>query len=284
MKIISSIREMQEAADEFRRTGKRIGVVPTMGYLHEGHLSLMRIARQHADVVVTTIFVNPMQFGPNEDFSRYPRNVERDTELAVSAGTDILFIPQTEAMYSGDHKTYVEAEQITKILEGKSRPTHFRGVTTVVAKLFNSIKPHAAVFGQKDAQQVAVVQQMTKDLNFDVDIIVGPIVREPDGLAMSSRNVYLSALERKQSTILFASLRRAEEHLRLGEKNPQSIIGEMSTMICAQSTASVDYISMADPSSLEEVSIMPRKGSVLVSLAVRFGATRLIDNMLVSLP
>ncbi len=283
MRTISSIPEMQGAADTFRHAGKRIGVVPTMGYLHEGHRSLMRIARQHVDVVITTLFVNPKQFSPTEDFSRYPRDIERDTRLAESAGTDILFTPSAEEIYPGDHRTYVETERITKVLEGKSRPTHFRGVTTVLTKLFNITKPHAAVFGQKDAQQVVVVKQMVKDLNFNLEIIVGPIVREPDGLAMSSRNVHLSESERKQSTVLFASLRHVEERIRNGERNSSSIASEMMKMIGAQPAARVDYISIADPSSLEEVSTIPPGQSVLVSLAVSFGATRLIDNALISI-
>ncbi|MBI1804007.1 MAG: pantoate--beta-alanine ligase [Ignavibacteriae bacterium] len=284
MRIISSVREMQQATDNFRRAGKLIGVVPTMGYLHEGHLSLIHLARRHADVVITTIFVNPTQFAPNEDFTKYPRDIERDTALAESAGTDILFTPSTDEMYPREYRTYVVVEQITKMLEGQFRPTHFRGVTTIVTKLFNITKPHVAVFGQKDAQQVVVIKQMVKDLNFDLEIIVAPIVREQDGLALSSRNVYLSESERKQSIVLSSALRRAEEYVHRGEKTPSRIIGEMKKMITAQPSARVDYISIADPASLEDVSAIPHHGSVLISLAVRFGQTRLIDNMLVYIP
>jgi pantoate--beta-alanine ligase len=189
MRIISKDKEMQKVADELRKEGKIIGVVPTMGYLHEGHLSLIRLAKEKSDVVITTIFVNPLQFAPNEDYDRYPRDFERDVKLAQSAGCDIIFHPSVEEMYPQNFLTYVEVDKLTKVLEGEFRPTHFRGVTTVVAKLFNITKPHIAVFGQKDAQQALIIKQIVRDLNFDIEIIVAPIVREPDGLAMSSRNV-----------------------------------------------------------------------------------------------
>ena len=284
MKIVSRVREMQMTADELRRDGRRISIVPTMGSLHEGHLSLMRIARLHGDVVVTTIFVNPTQFAPNEDFAKYPRNLDRDTQLAASAGTDILFTPAAEEIYPHEYSTYVEVERITRVLEGQFRATHFRGVTTIVAKLFNILKPHAAVFGQKDAQQVAVVRRMVHDLNFDLDVVVGPIIREPDGLAMSSRNVYLSESERKQSTALYRSLQHAERCIKNGERSSLRVLSEMKELIMAQPSARVEYVSIADPSSLEEIATISPDRSILVSLAVCFGATRLIDNMLVSRP
>ncbi len=281
MKKISSIGEMQRAADLFRAGSKVVGVVPTMGYFHEGHLSLVRLAKQRSDVVITTIFVNPTQFAPHEDFSRYPRDLERDARLAESAGSDILFVPSVEEMYEVPYQTYVEVGGLTSVLEGKARPDHFRGVTTVVAKIFNITKPHVAVFGQKDAQQAAVIRQMTKDMNFDLKIIIAPIVREADGLAMSSRNVYLSPDERKQSVALSASLRRAEAMIAAGERRSLVITGEVMQMIGAQPSAMIDYVSISQNSTLEEVSELRSGMTVLVSLAVRFGPTRLIDNTVV---
>lgn len=273
---------MQRTADGFRREGKRIGIVPTMGYLHEGHLSLLRIAGQHANIVVTTIFVNPLQFAPHEDFSRYPRDIERDTQLAETAGTDILFIPENNEMYSRDHTTYIVPERIADVLEGKVRPGHFRGVATVVAKLFNITKPHVAVFGQKDAQQALLMQRMVSDLNFDVEVIVAPIVREPDGLAMSSRNVYLHPEERAQSVVLSQSLQLAEKRIASGERNSGNIIAAMTNLISSKPLAIIDYISIANPHTLQELEEISIGAAVLISLAVRFGSTRLIDNTIVN--
>ena len=273
---------MQSTSDQLRVDGKRIGVVPTMGYLHTGHLSLMRIARQHSDVVISTIFVNPTQFSPNEDFSTYPRDIERDTTLASSAGTDILFTPETKEMYPVHYFTYVDVEKITGVLEGKFRPTHFRGVTTIVVKLFNITKPHVAVFGQKDAQQAVVIKQMAKDLNFDILIIVAPIVREADGLAMSSRNVYLSSVERKEALVLSRSLKLAEQLIAQGGHQSSMVMKEMNKLITAQPSAHIDYISIADPVTLQEKSELTPGETVLISLAVRIRTTRLIDNTLVT--
>ena len=273
---------MQRAAETLRSQGKRIGVVPTMGYLHEGHLSLVRLAKQHADVIIATIFVNPTQFAPNEDFAKYPRDIERDKRLAESAGTDFLFTPETKEMYPNGYSTYVSVEQITTVLEGKIRPTHFRGVVTVVAKLLNVTKPHVAVFGQKDAQQAAVIKQMVRDLNFDVEIIVAPIVRESDGLAMSSRNVYLSSSERKQATVLYRSLQHAKQSIEHGQHECNAVITEMRNMISAEPSANIDYISVANAATLSECSALKQGDHVLISLAVRFGATRLIDNIIVT--
>jgi pantoate--beta-alanine ligase len=283
MKIVTGILEMQNAAHDLRAEGKRIALVPTMGYLHEGHLSLMRIARQHAEAVVTSIFVNPTQFGPTEDFAKYPRDIERDTRLAAAAGTDILFVPSSAEMYPDGYATYISVERITEVLEGKVRPTHFRGVATVVAKLFHCTEPHVAVFGQKDAQQVAVIRRMALDLNFGVEIAVAPIVREPDGLAMSSRNVYLSPGERAQATVLSRSLLLAAELARGGERHSDAIKKAMTSLISAQPAANIDYISVADSSTLEELPALAPGAHVLVSLAVRFGATRLIDNTLLTI-
>ena len=274
---------MQEIAANLRAAGKRIAVVPTMGYLHAGHLSLVKIAKENADAVIVTIFVNPTQFGPNEDFSKYPRDIESDTKRAESAGTDYLFIPPTEEMYPKDYFTYVEVEQLTKVLEGGFRPTHFKGVTTVVAKLFNIVQPHVAVFGQKDAQQAVVIQRMVKDLNFPINIIVGPIVRESDGLAMSSRNVYLSPVEREESTVLVNSLKLAEKIIKGGERRAEVIIQEMKSAVSAAKSASIDYITITDPVTLQEVRHLPSHGQVLISMAVKIGKTRLIDNLLTTL-
>ncbi len=275
---------MQRLADRLRSTGKRIGVVPTMGYLHEGHLSLIRIAKKNADIVITTDFVNPTQFAPQEDFSTYPRDLPRDARLAEGAGSDVLFTPDTHAMYPENYLTFLDVEQIADVLEGKARPAHFRGVVTVVAKLFNITKPHVAVFGQKDAQQAILVKQMVRDLNFDIDVIIGPIVRESDGLAMSSRNVYLSSSERADATVLFQSLISAEESIRKGERQCGNIIKQMHDVISARYTAHVEYVSIADSLTLREYSQLNPGMHVLVSLAVRVGRTRLIDNILVSVP
>lgn len=274
---------MQSLSRNLQAQGKKIGTVPTMGFLHEGHSSLIRLAKRHADIVVTTIFVNPTQFGPNEDFSKYPRDLEHDKKIASSAGTDYLFIPETPDMYPGNYSTYVHVEELTAVLEGASRPTHFRGVTTVVAKLFNIVKPQIAVFGQKDAQQAAVIKKMVKDLNFDVEIIVGPIVREPDGLAMSSRNVYLSSADRADSVVLSQSLGRAREMIEHGERQSSAIITEMSKMISRKPSARIDYISIADAMKLQECTTLVSGMQILVSLAVRFGTTRLIDNLLLTI-
>lgn len=282
MKIISAITEMQRTADEARLLGKSIAVVPTMGYLHDGHLALVRTAKQNADVVISTLFVNPTQFGPTEDFNKYPRDVERDIKLAESAGTDILFVPSREEMYPTDYLTYIVIEKITSVLEGKFRPAHFRGVATVVAKLFNITKPHIAVFGQKDAQQAIVIRQLVKDLNFDIKIIVAPTMREQDGLAMSSRNMYLSSTERKESTVLYQSLQLAKQLIDNGERSCSKLISEMTKLITSKSSASVDYISIASALTLQEFSNLKTEDNVLISLAVRIGSTRLIDNILLT--
>jgi pantoate--beta-alanine ligase len=282
MKLISSISEMQSLAEALRSEKKKIAVVPTMGALHEGHLSLVRIAKQNADVVITTIFVNPTQFAPNEDFYNYPRNLERDKELLQKENTDIIFAPSLQEMYANNFFTYIEVEKFGTMLEGKFRPTHFKGVTTIVAKLFNCTKPHIAIFGQKDAQQVFIIQQMTRDLNFDVQIIVAPIVRESDGLAMSSRNVYLNTQERNDATILFQSLQRAENLISNGERNSSSIKNEMVKIISSkQSVTAIDYISITNENTLDELETLSSGNKILISLAVRFGNTRLIDNTVI---
>lgn len=277
MKIIGSVAAMQAESEALRHNGQSIGFVPTMGYLHEGHLSLLRIARQRADVTVMSIFVNPTQFGPNEDLERYPRNFERDERLARKEGCDILFYPTVEEMYPEPYRTYVTVEEITQVLCGKSRPTHFRGVTTIVAKLFNIVKPNFAVFGQKDAQQAIIIKQMVRDLNFDLEILTGPIVREPDGLAMSSRNVYLSAEERKDALKLYQSLTKAKKLIEGGERDAARIKKNIEHILRQGKSAKIDYIEIVDTSNLKSMEKI--QGEVLIALAVFIGKTRLIDNI-----
>jgi pantoate--beta-alanine ligase len=281
MRIIQTVKEMQAESRKLRLKGKRIGFVPTMGYLHEGHLSLVRIAKIQADVIVLSIYVNPTQFGPNEDLARYPRDFERDTKLAESEGVDYVFYPSDAEMYPGGFLTTIQVGKITEALCGASRPGHFRGVATVCTKLFNAVNPHFAVFGQKDAQQVAVIRRMVKDLLFDMEIVVGPIVREPDGLAMSSRNVYLSESERKDALALLESLKLAERTIQQGERNAAELIAGMKKHIETKSSAKIDYVSIVHPETLESVAEIA-DGS-LIALAVWIGKTRLIDNLIVSL-
>jgi pantoate--beta-alanine ligase len=278
-RMVHRVEEMQRMALSLRGEGKTIAVVPTMGALHEGHRSLIHLAANHADVVVTSVFVNPTQFGTGDDFDRYPRDLQEDRRAASSAGSDIVFAPDAGEMYASDHVTYVHVDRLTEVLEGMHRPEHFRGVTTVVAKLLNIVKPHTAVFGQKDAQQVAVIRRMVSDLNFGIDIVVGPTVREPDGLAMSSRNAYLSPVQRREAAVLYQALQHADERIRGGERSAAEIVGEMKERIVSRSSGSIDYISISDEESLEELSTVQHERGVLVSLAVRFGSTRLIDNI-----
>jgi pantoate--beta-alanine ligase len=281
MRIISTVREMQEVSEGLRREGKKVGVVPTMGSLHAGHTSLIAKAKEFADVVITTIFVNPTQFGPGEDFERYPRDFERDRKHAEQAGSDIIFNPGVREMYPEGFATFVEVEHGSKILEGKFRPTHFKGVTTVVLKLLNATKPHAAIFGQKDAQQAFLITKMVRDLNLDASIIVAPIVREPDGLALSSRNVYLSESERSRATKLYRSLTLAEERIRKGERSVTTLHKEIEELILSAQPTKIDYIAFVRPDVFEEIEFI-QPPTVLVALAVRFGNTRLIDNHLIN--
>jgi len=279
MKIVTQIVDMQKEADYLRSKNQKIGFVPTMGYLHEGHLSLIREAKRYCDVVVMSIFVNPTQFGPNEDFKDYPRNFDRDVELANSVECDIVFCPNVREVYPDNYLTFVEVEKITQVLCGLSRPTHFRGVTTIVAKLFNIVKPHLAVFGQKDAQQAIVIKRMVKDLNYDIEIIVAPIIREKDGLAMSSRNTYLSSDQRKQAVVLYQSLMTVRKMIEKGERNVAVIKNHMIEMIDQQPDAVIDYIEVVDTTNLE--SMIKINGEVLIALAVKIGNARLIDNMII---
>ncbi|MCX6121868.1 MAG: pantoate--beta-alanine ligase [Ignavibacteriales bacterium] len=282
IQIVKTIREMQDIAERFRCGGKIVSVVPTMGYLHRGHARLIEIARSRADVVITTIFVNPTQFAPNEDFNRYPRDLEHDKIIAQDAGSDFIFFPEVAEMYPEDFNSTVEVERASKILEGAFRPVHFRGVTTVVAKLFHITKPHIAVFGQKDAQQAFIVQKMAKDLNFDIDIIIAPIVREEDGLALSSRNVYLNETERKNALVLYRSLQHAAQRIRDGAKKAADIRVEIEKIIKSGNPSQIDYIAIVNPEIFKEVEII-ESPEVLVAIAVRFGSTRLIDNICIQL-
>ena len=255
----------------------RVGLVPTMGYLHEGHLSLVRQAREDCDYVVVSIFVNPTQFGPKEDLSKYPRDLDRDLSLLEPLGVDLVWMPTAEMVYPPGFQTWVEVETIAQPLEGSTRPGHFRGVTTVVAKLFNAVQPHNAYFGQKDAQQAAVIRQMTRDLNFPVEIVVCPIVREPDGLAMSSRNVYLDPEQRKAATVLSRALQAAKEAYDKGERDAEILRRKMKEILASEPLANVQYVSCADYDTLQELDSVT--GKALLSMAVFIGKTRLIDNV-----
>ena len=277
--IIESVAEMQRFADAARQQGKRIALVPTMGALHEGHLSLLRIAAEHADVVVCSIFVNPTQFGPTEDFMSYPRTLQDDIRKATEAGATVLFTPSVREMYAEDHQTFVVNETIAGILEGEKRPGHFRGVATVVMKLLTASKPHVAVFGQKDAQQLAVIRTMVRDLGIDVTIIAGPIVREPDGLAMSSRNVYLDQEQRRKAGVLNASLLQAESLVREGRRSLDELKNSIRKEIDDIGPTGIDYIEAVHPDTFKVLTTFRDEGTLIV-LVVRFGSTRLLDNRL----
>ena len=274
MMIASTLEELRSALPLLDR---RVGLVPTMGYLHEGHLSLARRARDECKSVAVSIFVNPTQFGPNEDLSKYPRDLDRDLHLLESAGVDLVWTPTPDVMYPPGFQTWVEVQEVTRPLEGAQRPGHFRGVTTVVAKLFNAVQPDAAYFGQKDAQQAAVIRQMTADLDFPIQVVVCPIIREPDGLAMSSRNVYLDADQRKAATILYHSLAAAKAAYDRGERDAGTLCSLMKQTLAAEPLAQVQYVSCADYATLQEVDTLA--GKTLLSMAVFFGKTRLIDNV-----
>lgn len=279
MRIIEGINELKAILKEYRRTGKTIGLVPTMGYLHNGHLSLVGASRQQNDITVMSIFVNPTQFGPNEDYEKYPRDMEADSQKAEAAGVDVLFAPSVAEMYPRGYNTYVETFGITEVLCGKSRPGHFKGVCTVVLKLFNIVGPDRAYFGQKDAQQSVVIRKMASELNVPVEIIVCPIVREKDGLAMSSRNVYLSADERKAALVLSGSLNKAAAAVRDGERETEKLKDGIKEMIGGEKLADIDYVEILDGDTLEYKERL--SGKMLFALAVKFGHTRLIDNIVV---
>lgn len=278
MRIIETIRELKDVVRKQKSEGKSIGLVPTMGYLHEGHLSLIKMSAAENDFTVVSVFVNPTQFGPNEDFERYPRDLDGDSRKAESAGADVVFAPSVAEMYPDGYNTYVEVFGITEKLCGKSRPGHLRGVCTVVAKLFNIVEADRAYFGQKDAQQAAVVKKMARELNMNIDIVVCPIVREADGLAMSSRNVYLSSPERESALVLSKTLKSVEEIFKKGERNAAALRRFMLENIRKESLAEVDYAEVVHPETFEDLDMIEDKA--LVALAVKFGKTRLIDNVI----
>ena len=280
MKVVKNIKEMQSISESLRKTGKSIGFVPTMGYLHDGHMSLVERARKENDIVVMSIFVNPVQFAPGEDFERYPRDIERDKKIAREKGVDYLFVPEVSEMYPEGYSTYVEVEGITKTLCGAKRPGLCRGVATVVTKLINIIRPHRAYFGKKDFQQLKVIERLVKDLNFDIEIVGCPIVREKDGLAMSSRNVYLSPEERESALSLYRALKLAKELIEKGEKNPEVIKSKMEEFILSHPhVKAIDYIEIVDSETLKPVNEV--KEGTLIALAVFVGNARLIDNWVV---
>lgn len=280
MKVIREIDKMKTHSKIMRKENKLVGFVPTMGYFHEGHLNLIRAARKQVDIVIVSVFVNPIQFMPNEDFEKYPRDISRDEELAKSCGVDVIFYPKKEDMYPHGYSTYIEVEKLTDNLCGKSRPGHFRGVTTVVAKLFEIVRPDIAYFGQKDAQQAFVVRKMVEDLSMGVVIKIMPIIREENGLAMSSRNVYLSKSERKDASVLYHALSQAEELIRSGEKDAKKIIKKIRNLVNEKPSAKIDYVSIADTKALKDVKSV--KEEALIALAVFIGKTRLIDNIIIN--
>ena len=276
MNTIHSVCDMQQWSCATREAGKKIAFVPTMGFLHEGHVALMREGKGMGDYLVVSIFVNPTQFGVDEDYEDYPRDLEGDTEKASSAGGNIIFAPSVKEMYPSGYQTFVAVEKVTQNLCGASRPIHFQGVTTVVAKLFNIVKPHVAIFGEKDYQQLVTIRQMTRDLNFDIEIIGMPTIREEDGLAMSSRNKYLSAEEKKQALCLFNALNQVEKLFQGGEKNAKKLIDRATEIIRVQPAAAIDYVKVCHPETIEDLEWIDDRA--LIALAVKIGKTRLIDN------
>ncbi len=282
MRVISTVAEMQAACRELRQSGKSLGLVPTMGALHQGHLSLIRAARAHNPAVAASIFVNPLQFGPNEDFSKYPRTFERDCQLLEAEKVDLVFAPSNEEMYPEGASTTVYVAGLSEKLDGKSRPGHFQGVTTVVAKLFEIVRPHRAYFGQKDAAQVAVIRKMVEDLNVDLEIVICPIVRESDGLALSSRNAYLSPEQRKQALALYRSLMRVQTFADRGERSSSALIEAGKQVIADEPALKLDYFDVVNPNTLDPLADITH--GALVAVAAWVGTTRLIDNVVLHGP
>ncbi len=280
MKVVARIAEMQALSQEWKRAGLTVGFVPTMGFLHEGHLSLVRSSRGRADIMVVSIFVNPAQFGPGEDFQKYPRDLERDAALLEKEGVDIVFHPSAEEMYPPGFRTFVEVRDLQDRLCGASRPGHFRGVATIVLKLLNIVAPDIAFFGWKDAQQVVILKRMVRDLNLNLEIVACPLVREPDGLAMSSRNTYLSAEERRAALVLSRSLAEAERLIEAGERDAARVIGAIRDKIGKEPLARIDYVEAVGLDDLRPLDRL--SGDVLIALAVFIGTTRLIDNVRVT--
>ena len=279
MDIVNRISRMRELVKDIKKENKTIGFVPTMGCLHDGHLSLVTEARRMSDVVIVSIFVNPKQFGPNEDYEKYPRDITQDADILLKENVDYIFYPSADEMYPEIFKTYIDVAELSNKLCGKSRPGHFRGVTTVVMKLLNIVQPHFAFFGQKDAQQVIIIKRMIKDLNADVEIIALPILRDVDGLALSSRNLYLNEEERKAAVLIFRSLQQAHKSIKNGEKRSNKLMQEIKKCIETEPLAKIDYVEMVELDNLNPVKSIEK--SVLIALAVFIGKTRLIDNIIV---
>lgn len=284
MEVIKSISQMQQISDRIRANDKKIALVPTMGFLHEGHLSLIRKGKKEGDVLITSLFVNPTQFAPNEDFDEYPKDFERDFELSENAGSDYLFYPSVREMYPKGYDAVVHIGKITNKFEGEKRPTHFDGVSTVVTKLFLATKPHIAIFGQKDYQQSLLIKKLVKDLNFDIDIIISPIIRESDGLAMSSRNTYLSPENRKKAGILFIALEEAKHSIEKGETDRKTINAIMHKTLRQEKDIRIDYASAVNADDLSEPENFFPKEKIVLLLACYLGSTRLIDNAIVTVP
>lgn len=283
MRTFQAVSPLRTYLRTVRAEGKTIGFVPTMGALHEGHLSLFRRAKSDCDLVVVSIFVNPMQFGPKEDFDAYPRDLNYDLQLASSVGVDALFHPSVEEMYGNGYQTVVDVPELSAMLEGAHRPGHFRGVATVVAKLLNMVRPHRAYFGQKDYQQFLIIERMARDLNFQTDIVQIPTAREPGGLALSSRNAYLSPEEREAALVLYRALKQAEALVQAGETDAQRVQRELEALIDEERLATTDYVALVHPETLQPVSTLAN-AVTLAALAVRIGKTRLIDNALIAPP
>ena len=277
MEVIKTIKEMKEFSSQARQKGQTIAFVPTMGFFHEGHLSLMREGRKLGDLLIISLFVNPTQFGPSEDFQKYPKDLEKDGKMAEGVGVDVLFAPDASEMYPPDHQTTVRVEKVTQELCGRSRPVHFQGVATVVTMLFNIVMPHMAIFGEKDFQQLLMIRQMVKDLCMEIEIIGMPTIREADGLAMSSRNSYLSPKERQAALALYRALKKAEDLLQKGERLAEKIQKGMMEILLSEPLVKIDYVQICNASTLEDVHEI--KGDVVIALAAYVGQTRLIDNL-----
>jgi len=284
MEVINSIKLMQEISESIRYSGKKIAVVPTMGYLHTGHLSLIRRAKEIADIVITTLFVNPTQFGPNEDYDKYPRDFNRDFELTKNNGSDYLFYPDTKEMYPINFSTSIDISKITEKFEGAFRPGHFKGVATVVAKLFNITKPHYAIFGQKDYQQTLVIKRLVEDLNFDIEIIIAPTIRDYDGLALSSRNTYLSTSEREKSGILFKAIETVKSEIAKGQRERLILNSHLHKTLRQIPEIKIDYASCVIANTLDEPEFFLPGDEVVILIACYLGKTRLIDNSIIKIP
>jgi pantoate--beta-alanine ligase len=279
---VETVHALRDSIAGARAKGLTIGLVPTMGALHKGHISLIQYARAETGYVIVSIFVNPTQFGPDEDLARYPHPLEQDLAICADEHVDLVFVPDVATVYPPGFQTYVEVEELQKVLCGQSRPGHFRGVATVVLKLFNMVQPDIAYFGQKDGQQARIIQQMVRDLNVPVEIRVCPIIREPDGLALSSRNQYLDPQQRRQATVLYRALESARRLVEAGERDASTLVGAMKELILRVGGATIDYVAIVDADSLEPVQQL--QGTVMLALAVKFGDTRLIDNLRLSIP